>query len=159
MSDDDWDADAAAARAVGAQADGDLDGSDHVADAGDDAGDSSSDGDDGDGGSSSGGSSSSRSLKGIALAFFTADEHGPRAETWREKGVSENLAHILDGTTDWVLDLVGRDPGDSLGPAGKIGLGLSGITGGSSSDDADRDDTGSSSDDGPDPVDLPGDGV
>jgi hypothetical protein len=90
-------------------------------DSSDDAGaaGSSDAGDDGDDAGSAGG------LKQGILLLFVADPRGPSDSTFRSRGVGQGLANILDGVTDWLLSLVGKDPGDSLGPAGKIGLGLS----------------------------------
>jgi len=127
---EEFDAGGAAARAMG-----------DVADVGEDVAEIV-DGDDGgapDGGGSdptpasgdAGGSTSSSGVvpggvKGAVRSLFLAPERGPTQSTFSEAGVDDGGALALDGTTDWLLDVVGVDAvGDTLGPVGKVALGLS----------------------------------
>jgi len=92
-------------------------------------------------------------LAAYVMPLFTAPTRGPTASTFEEYDVGKPWARILDGVSDYVLDLVDRDPGDSLGPIGKIGLGFTSFE----TDQGDNDSSSSSDDagDGPDHGDAP----
>jgi len=139
---DEFDPSAAAARAVGDFADEDVGGGtgggdpDPASTASDEGGSPESP-DDSD-------SADDSDASGLAATFllplFLADERGPTSSTFRDHDVPEGLSLMLDGLTDYILDLAGRDVGDSLGPAGKMSLGYSRLAGGSSTEgDGDRD--------------------
>lgn len=140
---DDFDASSAAARALGEHVTGEPApdaGADPGGDPGDDPDpDPDADADDGadDADDDGGSGGSSFGPKAAVLALLTAPERGPTDRTWREYGVGESMALVLDGATDWLLDLVDVDVGDSLGPLGKIGLGVSRL--GDDGDDGDDD--------------------
>lgn len=131
---DGFDASAAAGRAVGDLADGSID-----ADV--DAATAESDDDVGDGGGSD--PTSSTSLTHYLTPLVFAPERGPTTSTFCENGCSRSIGQILDGITDYILDLLDRDPGDNIGPLGKIGLGISNIGGDRSSTSDDDGDDGS----------------
>lgn len=97
-------------------------------------------------------------VRGALGSLFVAPERGPTADTIGERGMGDGGSLILDGVTDWVLDLIGRDPGDTLGPAGKIGLGYSMLVDSSGdSDDAGDGDAGGGGDgEAPDMGGVPG---
>lgn len=134
MSDDEFDAGAAAQRAMGDVADVGEDVAEMVDDAGDAAeaaagSDPAPDGDSGGGDGGDGGDSSGvvpASVTGAVRSLFLAPERGPSQQTFAEAGVDEGGSLVLDGTTDWLLDVVDVDDvGDTLGPAGKVALGMS----------------------------------
>lgn len=144
MSEEEFDASALAAVAEGRDVGSAPEGGSDPAPEADVDGDGSSDADD------SGPPSKGR-LAGFVLPLFIAGEAGPSASRFEERGVSQALANVLDGVTDYLLDLVGKDPGDSLGPAGKIGIGLSqmdglDLGGGSTSSSSSSDDDGEGGD-------------
>jgi len=164
MSDDEFDPSAAAARAVGDLADEDVGGGtgggdpDPASTASDEGGSpeslDDSDSTEGDGGGAAG------VLASFVVPLFVADERGPSSSTFQDFDVPEGLSLILDGLTDYVLDLAGKDVGDSLGPAGKIGLGYSRLAGGGSSTEGDggeRDDRDDEQGDGGGAPDLDAD--
>lgn len=98
----------------------------------------SGDDDRGDGGD--GGGWLPASATDAARSLFLAPERGPSASTFSTHGVDASGSLILDGATDWLLDLVDVDNvGDSLGPAGKIGLGLSDLGPGRGDQESDGD--------------------
>lgn len=109
---DGFDASEAAGRAVGDLADGSID-----ADV--DAATDESDDDDGSD------PTSSTSLTHYLTPLVFAPERGPTTSTFCGHGCSRSIGQILDGITDYILDLLDRDPGDNIGPLGKIGLGIS----------------------------------
>lgn len=76
--------------------------------------------------------------------LLTAPERGPSADTLVERGIDPQIAAVLDGVIDYILELVGLDVGDTLGPAGKIAVGLSQArtAGGSGSADSQQETTG-----------------
>lgn len=64
-------------------------------------------------------------------SLLFAPERGPTQPVIASKGIGDDIALVLDGTTDWVLDVIGGDKadelGNSLGPLGKITLGFGGL--------------------------------
>lgn len=70
-------------------------------------------------------STSQISVRDILGKLLTADEHGPRAGTLREAGIENGAEHIGDGLTDWILEVVDVELGDTLGPLGKMARGVS----------------------------------
>ena len=126
---DEFDAEGAASRALGDVADvGDgvnemVDGDD-AADAIDD-GDGSDPTDSDDGGGGVSGvlpASASSALRSMLLA----PERGPTRQTFEGAGVDEDKSLMLDGATDWLLDVTDLDDvGETIGPVGKIALGIS----------------------------------
>jgi len=130
---EEWDAGEAAARAVGDLADD--------SDPEPSGGPSPDGGDTAVGDPSPDGSAGTTSTARSALAsLFTADERGPTAETFQRYDVDPGVALIGDGVTDWLLDVAGQDVGDSLGPAGKMALGVSRLGPAEHADDGGDDD-------------------
>jgi hypothetical protein len=76
-------------------------------------------------------SSSAGGIGKYLWPLFTASAAGPTASTLQEEaGLGERIAHVGDGILDYVLHFDERlqdQLEDTLGPAGKIGRGLSGI--------------------------------
>jgi len=105
--------------------------------------------------------SSAMGMGALLLPLFLAPERGPTAQTFNDYGVDGGISMILDGITDYVLDLLGKDVEDNLGPAGKIGLGVTQLresaTGSSGDDSSDGGDGGD--DDLPDEAPAPPGGV
>jgi len=65
-------------------------------------------------------------VAGVATTLVAADERGPTAPTLEERlDLDEGTAHIVDAVTDIVLDVVDADVGDTVGPLGKLALGIS----------------------------------
>ena len=80
----------------------------------------------------------------LLRSLLLAPERGPTQPTFTDVGVPADPALVLDGVIDWLLDVVDVDDGDvddTLGPIGKIGIGLAGMFR-SLSDDGDGDDDG-----------------
>jgi hypothetical protein len=70
----------------------------------------------------------SESIKALLITLVAAPERGPTHRTFSEQlDVDEGAAHILDGIVDIVLDVVdvGEEIGETVGPAGKIAVGVS----------------------------------
>ncbi|QCC47435.1 hypothetical protein DV707_07040 [Halobellus limi] len=76
----------------------------------------------------------------ILKKLLTADEHGPRAETLRESGLEDGMEHVGDGLLDWILDVVDVELGDTLGPLGKMGRGISQMLSNADVDESDQSD-------------------
>lgn len=158
MTDDDFDPSAAAARAVGDLADEDVGGDAPTPDS--TSTEESGSPDDEDSGPDSD-SDSKGMLATVILPLFLASERGPTSSTFQNHDIGEGLSLILDGFTDYLLDLAGRDDvGDNLGPAGKIGLGMSRLQGdsgsGSSTTTESDDDRGDEGDDANETTDIDG---
>ncbi|MFC3476117.1 hypothetical protein [Halobacterium litoreum] len=158
MSEDEFDPATAAARATGDLVDTDADDLEDVPDdagAGDGADptpDPDTDGDDSGGESTTSSAGSAGAVATFLLPLFVADEAGPTASTLRDEvGVGHTTAHLLDGGLDYVLhfsDTLGDQLGDSLGPAGKLGRGLSPLLDDAGADDQeDSDDAADAADD------------
>lgn len=115
---DEFDAAGAAAKAMGET-------SEAAADAAGDAADAAVDVVDDAGGE---GASDAPDTRSVLRSLLFAPERGPTQRTFVAHGVDPEPALALDGVVDWVLDVVpsdgGDDLGDSLGPLGKIVMGV-----------------------------------
>jgi hypothetical protein len=112
MSSEDFNAEAVAARAAGEFPDAGDDSDGPDSESVDDAGDEELDVAD--------------TVATILLVLVAADERGPTAPTIQQKlDVDQGVAMIVDGATDIVLEIVDTDVGDTVGPMGKIAVGVS----------------------------------
>jgi hypothetical protein len=117
---EDFDPEAAAAVATGADQEPDQNVDDDRRDDHDDVGEESDDWDVGE------------TIGALMVTLIAADERGPTAPTFQERlDVDEGVAQILDGVIDIVLDVVdvGEQLGDTIGPLAKIGIGVSRLSG------------------------------
>jgi hypothetical protein len=128
---DEFDAAGAAAKAMG-------DTSDAAADAAGDATDAAVDVVDDAAGE---GASKAPDTRSVLQSLLFAPERGPTQHTFVAHGVSPEPALALDGVVDWVLDVAptdaGDELGDSLGPLGKITMGVGAMVSGAGDEETD----------------------